>query len=330
MAIDNSASPSHLYWLRLSVKEGVENFASIVRILANCIEVERVQHSNSQNTIGSKWLSVEPIKGLKHLEKVVYHQSSHLQSDKRQLITSTSELLRHKKRLVTSWDYEHYILNEFPELHMVKCFSNLTTDSVEPKPGHILIVVVPKLKGAQTMTDRVLADTTLLREIYYKIKPLSSEFVTIEVTNPHYERIQVRCSVLFNNPILAGKYCQKLNVQLSEYFSAWKSHGKAILFGWQLTCEEVIAYILQQPNVTSVTNFSILHISEYGQKKYLLNDTVAMKKDNVSIIKSNFPWCLPLPDKMHSIDVLSESEIQVPDITGINEMQIGNNFIVGG
>lgn len=61
----------------------------------------------------------------------------------------------------------------------------------------------------------------------------------------------------------------------------------------------------------------------------MLNDTVTMKQQGVTVIESTYPWCLPVPDKVHAIEILSENKVQMANVTGINEMEIGNNFIVG-
>jgi hypothetical protein len=328
MVIDHSIAPNNLYWLRVSVNDSIEHFSSIANVVCNCIEVQR-QSKSADEAKTKNWIAEKPISGVKNIQAVLQQNQNHTIAGKRQLIMATSEKLRHKNRLVTAWDYEHFILDNFPDLFLVKCFCHMNSNSVEPQPGNVLIIVIPMLKVNQNFADNINVDTTILRKIYRAIKKVSPPFINIEVRNPRYERIQIRCSVTFKNKVTAGNSCIALNKQICEYFSPYKLTGKKILFGWQLTCGEMISYIRELPTVQSITNFSILHINEITEQQYELNDTVELKEHNSSVLTSLYPWCLPIPDKNHVIEVIELPQIIAPNITGIDEMEVGNNFIVG-
>jgi Baseplate J-like protein. len=57
-----------------------------------------------------------------------------------------SERLRHKHRAITQWDYEHLVLQEFPEVFKVKCL-NHTSEKSYMAPGHVTLMVVPNIKN---------------------------------------------------------------------------------------------------------------------------------------------------------------------------------------
>src|SRR5690606_13831713 len=55
-----------------------------------------------------------------------------------------SERLRHKNRAITLWDYEHLILQAYPEVYKIKCLNHTSATSFV-SPGDVLLVVVPDI-----------------------------------------------------------------------------------------------------------------------------------------------------------------------------------------
>ena len=53
-----------------------------------------------------------------------------------------SERLRHKNKAITQWDYEHLILDQFPEIYKTKCLNHTSKES-SFAPGEVLIIVIP-------------------------------------------------------------------------------------------------------------------------------------------------------------------------------------------
>jgi hypothetical protein len=76
-----------------------------------------------------------------------------------------------------------------------------------------------------------------------------------------------------------------------------------------------------------VTDFSLLRVAEDDNGFYSLFDTVARQ---VKEIDPLFPWSIAIPFKQHYFKVSEKAEPVEPAETGINELEIGSNFIIPG
>lgn len=100
-----------------------------------------------------------------------------------------SENLRHKGKALTPWDYEHLILENFPEVGSVHCFPTRSYYSLNQEPGRVLIIVTP----LNTDCDHSLCspkqlDSSYLLAIRRFLLSVSRSHVQIEVRNPGYEK----------------------------------------------------------------------------------------------------------------------------------------------
>jgi len=66
------------------------------------------------------------------------------------------------------------------------------------RPGALLIVVIPYQERDSAVHMQPLVDRLLLQEIQAYARSLASPFARIEVRNPEYEQIQIRCAVTCN------------------------------------------------------------------------------------------------------------------------------------
>ena len=71
----------------------------------------------------------------------------------------------------------------------------------------------------------------------------------------------------------------------------------------------------------------MLRISETGEDYFRLFDTVKpeTQEDEIS---ASFPWSIAIPMRRHAIEARDEIEPIQPNITGINELEIGSTFII--
>jgi len=79
--------------------------------------------------------------------------------------------------------------------------------------------------------------------------------------------------------------------------------------------------------INFVTDFSLLRVAEDDNGFYSLFDTVARE---VKEIYPFFPWSIAIPFKQHYIGVSEKAEMVKPGVTGIDELEIGSNFIITG
>jgi hypothetical protein len=320
-----SEVPKDLFWIRVLTTQNCEGFPSLQRVVANCMALETRAPQGDDVALDAPLATRPKMAQISTVSIVHRTVVERRQDDKRAKITATCEFLRHKRRPVTPWDFERMVLEAFPEVYLAKCFPHAQYDSLSPKPGHILLVVVPYLSPGADPSQGVCANANLLEQVSQYLLAHCAPGIRLRVVNPIYERVQVRCSVVLNELIHNGSGIERLNQDLCHYFNIWKNYRKNIGFGWQLSNELLAGFIGQRPYVQGVSGLSLVHISELGVRHYVLNDTA---EGEPSKVFSRYPWSLPLPDKQHVIELISANISRPPRPVGISDMAIGKSLIL--
>lgn len=358
----NTIMPSDCYWIRASLKEEESPcYCSMYWIQMQAVPAVRRITSAAPNVLKDPlppWSVKGPmtsIRGLKAVVQPIASFGGKQQESHKALITRTAERLRHKGRAVAAWDYERLVLEAFPEVYKVKCFAAMSSKNWDtPHPGSVLVVVIPQqpVNNGIPVFDPLL-DANRLTSIEEFLKKRASPQVCIEVRNPNYERILVRCSVSFKDPMgqgdVSGELSQgrgyllrQLNQSLVDYLSPWVKTGLPPRFGWKFQLDEVQAYIRSLPYVRAVAGFSMLRLSRSDDGFYELTDTVraqpeqagvAVKSERragMQLITPRFPWSLAIPNGINILMPLEGTIDQEPRQAGIGELGIGNIFTVRG
>jgi hypothetical protein len=212
-----------------------------------------------------------------------------------------------------------------------------------PSPGHILITVVPYLSPSAAGHDVcAMLNTIRLNQIATFVQELASPVVRIEVRNPVYEQIQIRCTVKVAGLGHPGVSINRLDHALSEYISPWRHLSCKARFGWCIRREDVVSYIRQLDYIEFVTNVSMLHITQGDEGTFRLDDTARdtpesaqygtserNETDELDCIRPRYPWSLPIPLTHHFIETTDTRDLIDAEMTGINELEIGSTFIMG-
>jgi hypothetical protein len=338
---ENTVMPGNLFWLRASRKNHPEAPCSVYSVHAQALKVSRQQGENALSypkqglPAGSIKEPRISIPGIGKITQIVDSSGGGPPENSEELRIRVSERLRHKNRAAASWDYQRLILERFPDIFKVKCFANMVAEQDPEKrirPGHILIVVIPRLREQFPENMKPMVPGLLLREIKEFIGNIASPFAAITVRNPAYERIQVRCTVKFKKRDGGGYYINILNRAISDHLSPWHTNGYGTQFGWSIRAYDIISYIRDLDYVDFVTNFSMLHIAEYGKDHFRMFDTVREQTDEkgIATIRPLYPWSVAIPVRHHFIETTDRSERIAPEITGIDELEIGSTFIIQG
>jgi hypothetical protein len=342
----NSIMPNDLYWLKLSAAKDLDSFCSVHGVSAQALQVSRCtggsEREVASHTIpaGTIRVPLSTIPGVARVSQPVDSFGGRRQEDLSQLKMRVAERLRHKSRAVMPWDYERLVLERFPEVFKVKCFSTMSSNEERPCPGSVLLVVVPKKKEC---SDGLGFDPMLnaveLNRIRTFVRNHASPFVTVEVRNPVYEQIQVRCSIVLTKQaeVRSGHYLAKLNQAVVDYISPWCGIGYKARFGWCIRRTDIESYIRNLEYVEFVTRFSMLHISEDQSGSYALGDTVRLassvlpdgERETVDEIRPKYPWSLAIPVREHHIETGSSLRSDAAKATGIDQLKVGQTFIIG-
>src|SRR5690606_39141594 len=146
-----------------------------------------------------------------------------------QFYSRTSELLRHKQRAITMWDYEHLVLAQFPSIYKVKCINRAgfiedrgSTVFCENYPGHITIVTIPDLsKSSHVNPLRPYTPIGTLVAIAEYLENLKNPFTTLHVRNPQFEEIQLEFNVAFMPGKDEAYHLTLLNDDIERFLCPW-------------------------------------------------------------------------------------------------------------
>ncbi|MDN3689964.1 baseplate J/gp47 family protein [Cyclobacterium jeungdonense] len=140
--------------------------------------------------------------------------------------TRVSERLRHKNRAVSLWDFEHLVLEEFPEVYKVKCL-NHTCPTSFLSPGKVLVIVVPDTVNKNLFdVFKPALSSAKLEQIESFLSEKISPQVELKVINPLYEEIKIKVQVQFKEGLDAAFYRNQMEQDLILFLSPWTSGDK--------------------------------------------------------------------------------------------------------
>lgn len=339
LAYEYSDMPGNCAWLKISSNEESRNFCSLRNVKTHAVQLTRSADDRAEFDPKAavweelEWKSQSTIPGLQSIRQLDGFANIGMAEKRSELITRVSERIRHRGRAVTAWDYERLILERFPFVGKVLCLPNRSKLVAGKRPGNLLIIVTPLVMDAHRVIGKTPKLSAVhLQDIHDYVKAHSTAFNTIEVTNPSYEHVQVRCTATFEDYASSGLYIDRLNDDISRYLNPWEDAGYGLNFCQTIKREDLYSYIYNLDYIKFVTDFSMLHITRDNRGHYDLGDTVfnELVEGKSADVHPLYPWSLMVPLQRHYIEVAKEIEPIAPEITGIRKLEIGSTFIVGG
>ena len=166
-----------------------------------------------------------------------------------------AEMLRHKGRAWTAWDYESLVLEAFPEVAFAKCLPSYSAKEDDVKPGALTMVVIPFIFQDELKPESGVRLTNRVRE---ELKSVCSPFVHIEIVNPVYREVTVNVTISlrrgFNDSI---RYEALVNDALQDYLRSWKGYGEGAHFKEGDGVSDIIAFLETLPYVDFIEEISV-------------------------------------------------------------------------
>jgi len=267
-----------------NLQQGIPKIAALPDLVAVIAQAGIVEFKNQGNSLShlalplpAKTISkfIDSRAAIKSVSQPYYSFDGRLPEDNNQFYRRISERLRHKNRAICIWDYERLVLEQYPQVHKVKCLNhtNLLADR-ELAPGFVTISVIPDLRNknaANKLEPRV--PIGLLDEIKLFLKKRTNLFVAstyqpatgpeldyLQVMNPLYEQIKVNTCVRFHKGVDVAYYKYVLNDELKKFLSPWAFDSNSeINFGSSLHKSAVLNFIEERKYVDVVLGFSVIH-----------------------------------------------------------------------
>ncbi|GFO54788.1 hypothetical protein GMSM_17950 [Geomonas sp. Red276] len=317
---DNTLLPAGQHWVRAAVATKSDAVCRLVAVDAQALQATFQDHGNDP-AFPAKVLPAGTITKLDQPDADVKQISQpfpsfggrgkELPAD---FYTRISERLRHKDRAIDLWDYEHLVLEAFPQVYKVKCLNHTQYDPSdsgggtyrELAPGHVTVVTIPNLRYP-SLRDPLKPYTSLglLDDIATFLESRLSCFVTLHVRNPQFEEVKVSCKVRFYPGYDQSFFTQKLQEEVTRFLSPWAfSGGGSPTFGGKVYKAVLIDFIEELPYVDYLTDFLLFHSfqDENGADRVEEGDDLSGSKA-VSILVSA---------ASHDIAVLNPAGDQAP------------------
>ncbi len=267
----NSLLPEGLVWVRAKMDKNFDAVSKTIDIVAQAVLSEFSDKNNElshlENGLEAKTISklIQRVATVKSVTQPFSSFGGKPQESDSAYYRRISERLRHKNRAITLWDYEHLILQQFPEIFKVKCLNHSRAKSSDKElsflsPGNVLIVVIPDIVNKNVFDiyqPRVSKAT--LNAIQKYVNELNTLHVNAEVVNPDYEEVSVDLKATFYKGYDENYYTKELKKDITKLLSPW-AFGDSVSpeFGVTLHRSVVINYIEKLEYVDYVEDVKLL------------------------------------------------------------------------
>jgi hypothetical protein len=338
---ESTRLPKGLYWLRVATASHAAAVADTFAIYPHATVARFDDRDNARAHYDAPLPArsidrlVKPVSGVVRVEQPYASFGGRPDENPSTLNTRVSERLRHRNRALTPWDYEHLVLDQFPEVYKAKCIR--TTGAAwlgtGPRPAgsddgsrgrRVDLVVIPDLRRTgEREASSPRASAALLETIRAYIQARAAGTAIVRVRNAHYVRVFVHANVRFVDGADEGLAMQQLDRALVKFLSPWAFDDSADLtIGGRIYATSIIDFIDRQPYVDYVANL------EFGRDT---DETglVWMQPDVAEYhVAAYAPDEVLVSAAEHWIDPVRIAADQRPLLTGINYMRIGLSFRV--
>ncbi|WP_404361392.1 baseplate J/gp47 family protein [Methylotuvimicrobium sp. KM1] len=313
---NNSILPAGMHWLRAAVASHSEAVCRLQAVAAQALQATFSDRGNNPG-FSAKPLKAGTISQLERPDAVVKKIEQPFSSfggrgaeTPAAFYARVSERLRHKDRAVALWDYEHLVLEAFPQIYRVKCLNHTQYEPGENgdfvyrelAPGHVTLIAIPNLEF-QTFRDPLKPYTSLglLDEIKDFLSARVSCFVNLHVRNPLFETVRCSCKVRFHEGFDETFYSNTLRQAITRFLSPWAFANDAKpFFGGKIHQSVLIRFVEEQTYVDYLTDFVLYHDSGGAAGDVAVHD--AAGSTAASILVS-------APAGEHQIDVIKPAAV---------------------
>ena len=265
MSSNHSELPRGMHWLRVTVSDNTTALHDVLAVTAQAgVAVYRDEgHSAKHLATALPAASVAKMLARDTAVKTVSQPFASYGGKEAEFESEfhvrSSERLRHKDRAVGLWDYEHLVLERFPEIHKAKCINHACLES-EFSPGHVMLVLIPDLRNRNSRYPlRPAVPQSVLEAVKQYIRGRCSAHIDIHVVNPFYERIAVGGVAHFHPGFDQGIYQKQLHQDITNGLTPWLRGEKDIHFGGRIHSSLILNLVEELPYIDYLSAFTVTH-----------------------------------------------------------------------
>ncbi len=285
----NTILPAGYIWLRASVTEAAEAVCDLISVDAQASVATFVNNENADDFLNTA-LPAGTVAKLKipdaSVKKITQPYSSFGGRPKENddhFYIRVSERLRHKARAITVWDYEHLVLEAFPEIYKVKCLNHTQIeDGVyhEVKPGYVSIITIPSQQNHNDANPlKPYTQQSTLTNIENFLRKRISCFVNLRACQPQFEEVRLEFTLtLFDQYKDFTFYSDQLKEEITQFLSPWAfGNTSTIDFGGKIYKSVLINFIEERYYVDFITEV----------KMFVTVDDTTNESDNMEEISAS-------------------------------------------
>ena len=266
---DNTIMPAGYIWLRAAVTEAPEAVCKLMAVDAQATVATFSDHDNASDFLNYALPALtisklkDPDADIKKLSQPYPSFGGRPKEKESHFYIRVSERLRHKARAVTVWDYEHLVLEAFPEIYKVKCLNHTQIEPGiynEVKPGHVSIITIPSLQHRNDADPlKPFTQQSTLTNIEKYLDKRVSCFVQIHASQPQFEEVRMEFSLmLFTQYKDFTFYANKLKEEITQFLSPWAfSNSAGLEFGGKIFKSVLINFIEERHYVDFITDVKL-------------------------------------------------------------------------
>lgn len=304
-ASKNTVLPPEIFWIRASVSN-VRALCHFFGVHAQAFKAVLTDYEK----IGSSFTEITPketiskslkaINGIKKISQPYASFDGRIAEKDENLYQRTSERLRHKNLAITSWDYEHILLQEFPEIYRVKTLNHFRFDTEvsNVSAGYVSIIPIAKSAQNENINWKPLLSLNKMQKVKEFLEKICSPQARLCVKPPKPERVELNFKVkFFEKPGVDSRiYKQQLMQTINEFLSPWAFDLEQANFAQNIEFSTMIKLIDNQVFVDYIADFSV--------KQYLLDENynaVGTEIKNLTKITPQTDFTLFIPTETHQI-----------------------------
>jgi len=271
--------PAGYLWIRASVNVATAAVCKLIGVDAGAAVVTFSNNGNAPDFLnlplpaGTISKLKTPAPAIKKILQAYASFGGRPAEEKSHYYMRVSERLRHKDRAITIWDYEHLVLEAFPQLHRVKCLSHTSYEQLndgtkrfnEVAPGHVTIITIPSLENLNTVNPlRPYTSESTLAQIDKFVRARISCHIQPHVVHPIFEEVAMD----FLLRLMPGYddysfYIKTLKEEITAFLTPWAfGQSTEVRFGGKVAKSVLINFIEERPYVDYITNVKMYHRTE--------------------------------------------------------------------
>lgn len=291
-------------WLMINVKGDINQCLALHSAYLNCITVESDGGDGSSLPSGSIKESFEELPFVKAILQPFSGIKGRVKEEDERLAVRLSSRSATRNRAVTPSDYEQLIIERFPEIEKVYCIPR----GGKYNPSSVVIVVLSR------MQDKLYPSTPvwLLAEIKKYLMQYTSPWVDIDVINPMYEELKIKCEFIPRKGENIGAVVLRMNKQINNYFTPWRKSCTLPKINQSYSHKGLYTILANDEGIDKLKELFVNGVE--------IMDIDFNKED--SYIRGKYIWSILVPTDSNTI------QGRVFGI-GIGSAIIGDNFIIG-